>query len=66
MDPLIGQSFSFAAPSFERDPHEVPRGGNGSQVLPVADLDDDFDGRPEDGMEYLFMVRCVPLLLIPR
>jgi hypothetical protein len=29
----------------------------GRQVLPVADLPDDFDGNPEDGMQYLFMVR---------
>lgn len=56
-DPLIGMSFSFApaAPSRERD--DAPRGGNGSQVLPVAQLDEDFDGQPEDGSEYLFLVR---------
>lgn len=62
-DPLIGMSFSFApaAPSRERD--DAPRGGNGSQVLPVAQLDEDFDGQPEDGSEYLFLVRRVPLRL---
>ncbi|GAA5983095.1 hypothetical protein JCM10908_000153 [Rhodotorula pacifica] len=56
-DPLIGMTFSFvpSAPSRERD--DAPRGGNGSQVLPVAQLDQDFDGQPEDGMEYLFLVR---------
>ncbi|GAA5925831.1 SIP1 domain-containing protein [Sporobolomyces koalae] len=53
-DPYIGTTFYFnAAPQVE----DAPRGGNGSQVLPVADLDDDFDGVPEDGMEYLFLVR---------
>ena len=25
----------------------------------VAELADDYDGSPEDGMEYLFMVRCI-------
>lgn len=56
-DPLIGMTFSFApaGPSRERD--DAPRGGNGSQVLPVAQLDEDFDGQPEDGSEYLFLVR---------
>ena len=32
----------------------------GRQVLPVANLPDTFDGVPTDGMQYLFMVRCVP------
>ena len=56
-DPLIGMTFSFApaGPSRERD--DAPRGGNGSQVLPVAQLEEDFDGQPEDGSEYLFLVR---------
>lgn len=36
-------------------PADPPRVGN--QVLPVADLPDDFDAEPEDGMEYLFTVR---------
>jgi hypothetical protein len=31
----------------------------GKQVLPVANLPADFDGEPEDGLQYLFMVRCV-------
>lgn len=56
-DPLIGMTFSFApaAPSQERD--DAPRGGNGSQVLPVAELGDDFSGQPVDGSQYLFLVR---------
>ena len=53
-DPLIGQTFYFTAKPPKED---APRGGNGSQVLPVAELGDDFDGVPEDGMEYLFLVR---------
>lgn len=56
-DPLIGMTFSFAPPAPSRERDEAPRGGNGSQVLPVAQLDDDFDGQPEDGLEYLFLVR---------
>lgn len=31
----------------------------GTQVLPVADLPDDFSGEPQDGYEYLFTVRQV-------
>lgn len=33
----------------------------GKQTLPVADLPDDFDTPPADGMQYLFTVRCAPL-----
>ncbi|PPQ65933.1 hypothetical protein CVT26_010695 [Gymnopilus dilepis] len=29
----------------------------GKQILPVADLPDDFSGEPLDGMQYLFLVR---------
>ena len=29
----------------------------GRQILPVAQLPDDFDGEPMDGMQYLFTVR---------
>ncbi|SCV72160.1 BQ2448_4854 [Microbotryum intermedium] len=61
IDPLIGMTFdasSMLASSGRRgDDGSAPRGGNGSQVLPVADLPDDFDGVPEDGMQYLFTVR---------
>jgi hypothetical protein len=31
----------------------------GKQTLPVANLPMDFDCEPEDGMQYLFMVRWV-------
>lgn len=34
----------------------------GKQTLPVADLPDDFDRPPANGMEYLFTVRCVYLV----
>jgi len=54
-DPLIGLTINCAPQA--APPPDAPRGGLGSQVLPVADLDDDFDGSPEDGLEYLFMVR---------
>ena len=33
----------------------------GKQVLPVANLPADFDGVPQDGLQYLFTVRCVQL-----
>lgn len=60
VDPLIGMTISFAtAPLAEREREEAPRGGVGSQVLPVAQLHHDFDGAPEDGLEYLFLVRSV-------
>lgn len=39
----------------------------GKQVLPVANLPADFSGIPQDGLEYLFTVRCAlycPLLWI--
>jgi hypothetical protein len=35
----------------------------GKQVLPIANLSDDFDGEPKDGAQYLFTVRFVHLLL---
>jgi hypothetical protein len=31
----------------------------GKQILPVANLPDDFNGEPTDGMQYLFTVRRV-------
>jgi hypothetical protein len=37
----------------------------GKQVLPVADLPDDFDGEPLDGAQYLFTVRFAASLTIP-
>ena len=59
VDPLIGMSISFATERGPEERDEAPRGGLGSQVLPVAQLDQDFDGSPEDGLEYLFLVRSV-------
>ena len=45
---------------------DAPRGGYGSQVLPVAlHLPQDFTGEPEDGDEYLFLVRRVLFFLPP-
>lgn len=35
----------------------------GRQVLPVANLPNDFDGEPVDGMQYLFTVRYASSLL---
>lgn len=35
----------------------------GRQVLPIANLPDDFDGEPMDGAQYLFTVRFVRFLL---
>lgn len=40
--------------SYMNDPPRV-----GCQVLPVADLPEDFAGEPQDGLEYLFTVRLV-------
>ena len=31
----------------------------GRQVLPVANLPNNFDGEPVDGLQYLFLVRYV-------
>lgn len=58
-NPLIGMTIHFDPPAPSRDQDQAPRGGNGSQVLPVAELDDDFAGDPEDGSQYLYLVRCV-------
>lgn len=38
----------------------------GKQVLPVANLPADFAGDPEDGLQYLFLVRYVVSLRIHR
>jgi hypothetical protein len=44
----------------DNDVDDAPRGGYGSQVLPVAsNLPEDYDGDPTDGHEYLFLVRSV-------
>lgn len=40
------------------EPEHAPRGGYGSQVLPVPTmLPEDHDGNPIDGHEYLYFVR---------
>lgn len=57
MDPLIGMTINFIPTASNKKDEEAPRGGLGSQVLPVADLGEDFSRDPEDGMEYLFLVR---------
>ncbi|KAK7060464.1 hypothetical protein VNI00_001229 [Paramarasmius palmivorus] len=46
-----GQQQSFFYDSDEEEP------SLGRQILPVANLPVDFDGIPQDGMEYLFTVR---------
>ncbi|GAA6028171.1 hypothetical protein JCM8097_006896 [Rhodosporidiobolus ruineniae] len=54
-DPLIGMTIHFEAPAPAKQ--DAPRGGLGSQVLPVADLEEDWEGDPEDGAQYLALVR---------
>lgn len=44
------------------DEEDVPELGN--RVLPVADLPNDFSGEPEDGAQYLFLVRYVQIKLM--
>lgn len=65
-----GYTISFSDEGFlpptagDSDEH-APRGGPGSQVLPVAlGLPDDYDGDPNDGHEYLFLVRSIKCLTI--
>jgi len=41
----------------ELDESESQELSLGRQILPVADLPDDFDDEPADGMQYLFTVR---------
>lgn len=38
----------------DSDDEDMPLG---RQILPVANLPGDFDGEPEDGLQYLFTVR---------
>lgn len=56
MEPYVGMTISFDPAPTRRD-DDAPRGGTGSQVLPVAELPEDFEGEPDDGSEYLFLVR---------
>jgi hypothetical protein len=52
----VGMTIEFTPPPTQPD-ESVPRGGGFSQVLPVAELAEDFAGDPADGSEYLFLVR---------
>lgn len=45
-------------PAYEDDSDEEIA-SYGRQILPVANLPSNFDGEPEDGMQYLFTVRYV-------
>lgn len=36
----------------------------GKQVLPVANLPENFGGEPQNGLEYLFMVRYENLIFL--
>ena len=63
-DGSIPNGFTISFTDLEADfldddeQQDAPRGGYGSQVLPVAlHLPDDFAGEPGDGDEYLFLVR---------
>jgi len=42
---------------FEDSDDEEP--SFGKQILPVANLPEDFNGEPADGLQYLFTVRYV-------
>ncbi|KAH9824176.1 survival motor neuron interacting protein 1-domain-containing protein [Melampsora americana] len=58
----IGYSIEFTPPRFDGNDEgrssDAPRGGLGSQALPVPDnMRSDWDGIPQDGAEYLFTVR---------
>jgi hypothetical protein len=57
VDPLIGLTITLD--HFESPTAQEGRGGNNSQVLPIAELPLDWLGDPLDGEQYLFMVRCV-------
>ncbi len=54
---LLGTNNAFDSPAMPADGDFSDDESLGRQVLPVADLPHDFDGIPEDGMQYLFMVR---------
>ena len=41
----------------QADDDDEEKGLSGNQALPIADLPKDFSGEPEDGMQYLFLVR---------
>ena len=48
-------SFKRKRDDYEDSDNEMP--SLGRQILPVADLPEDFNEEPEDGMQYLFTVR---------
>ena len=59
----------IASPSMKRKREELDDSDDdepayGKQILPVANLPQDFDEEPVDGMQYLFTVRYVYLSLI--
>lgn len=59
-DPLIGFTMDLSDIQQVRGKDDVvARGGLGSQCFPIAELNNDWDGVPQDGMEYLFTVRSV-------
>lgn len=58
-DPLIGMTISFNA---YKEDQEAPKGGT-TQVLPVEDMPEEWDGSYEDGMQYLFHVRLALISL---
>ncbi|EGF97172.1 uncharacterized protein MELLADRAFT_87425 [Melampsora larici-populina 98AG31] len=67
----IGYSIEFSPPRFDGNDEgkssDAPRGGLGSQALPVPDsMRSDWDGIPQDGAEYLFTVRFVQAESRPR
>ena len=60
VDPLIGLTLVFNPSDFANEDssaQDAPRGGGASQVLPVTDLPEDWQGAPTTGAEYLFLVR---------
>jgi hypothetical protein len=57
-------SWKFGMSSYKRKRDELDDSDDeepsfGRQILPVANLPEDFNGIPTDGMQYLFTVRCV-------
>lgn len=50
---------SFKRKRAELDDSDEEEPAYGKQILPVANLPDDFNDEPMDGLQYLFMVRLV-------
>lgn len=57
-------SFKRKRDDYDDDNFEEDSPSYGRQILPVANLPEDFNEEPMDGLQYLFMVRYVPPLLI--